>query len=318
MSLKSKVREAIKIWKRSGSAGIAKRIAWNKKKAAERRAYARWLQLHGSPSEQQRSEMRSRTNEFASRPLISVLLPVYNVDEKWLRLCIDSVLSQIYENWELCIADDHSSRPHVHRVLDEYAARDQRVKVIYRSENGHISAASNSALALAKGDFVVLLDHDDQLSPDALFWVANELNVFPETAMIYSDEDMIDTRGQRSQPKFKPDFSHDLLYSLNLVTHLSAYKTELVRSIGGFRTGFDGSQDYDLALRIVEQIGDHQIRHIPRVLYYWRAIAGSVALSSDEKPYAHERARAAIREHFERTGKAARVTRGLSQFHRVQ
>ena len=144
------------------------------------------------------------------------------------------------------------------------------IKVVYRPENGHISAASNTALGLAAGEFAVLLDHDDELSPDALFWVANELNNHPETAMIYSDEDMIDTRGRRSQPKFKPDFSRDLLYSLNLVTHLSAYKTDLMRKIGGFRIGFEGSQDYDLALRIVDEISESQILHIPRVLYHWR------------------------------------------------
>ncbi|MEP7213399.1 MAG: glycosyltransferase [Acidobacteriota bacterium] len=318
MSLKSKLSEAFKIWNRSGVAGIRARIAWNKKKSRERAAYARWLKVHGSPTGDDRAEMRRRIAGFSKLPLISVVLPVYNVDEKWLRLCLDSVLDQIYENWELCIADDCSPKPHIRRVLDEYAAGDARVKVVYRPENGHISAASNSALEIAAGEFVVLLDHDDELSPDALFWVANELNDFPGTAMIYSDEDMIDTRGRRSEPKFKPDFSRDLLYSLNLVTHLSAYKTDLIRSIRGFRLGFEGSQDYDLALRIVERIDEHQIRHIPRVLYHWRAIAGSVALSSDEKPYAHERARSAIREHLERGGISASVGATHYNLHRVK
>jgi hypothetical protein len=129
---------------------------------------------------------------------------------------------------------------------------------------------------------------------------------------------MIDEKGRRYQPKFKPDFSRDLLYSLNLITHLSVYKTDILRTIGGFRAGFEGSQDYDLALRFIEQIDDKQIRHIPHILYHWRAIRGSVALSSDEKPYAHERARHAIREHFERTGKRAQVERGIYQLHRVR
>ena len=318
MTLQSKFREALRIWNQSGVAGVRARIEWNKTKAAEREAYVRWLQTHGSPDAAARQEMRLQIRKFETRPLVSVLLPVYNVDEKWLRLCIDSVLGQVYENWELCIADDCSPGPHVRRVLDEYAALDPRIKVVYRETNGHISAASNSALELAAGEFVVLLDHDDELSPDALFWVASELNEFPETAMIYSDEDMIDTAGRRSKPKFKPDFSRDLLYSLNLVTHLSAYSTKLMRSIGGFRIGFEGSQDYDVALRVVEQISEKQIRHIPRVLYHWRAIEGSVALSSDEKPYAHERARNAIREHLTRAGIAATIVETHYNLHRVR
>ena len=161
---------------------------------------------------------------------------------------------QVYPGWELCIADDASTKPHIRRVLDEYRAVDSRVKVVYRETNGHISAASNSALELAEGEFAVLLDHDDELSEDALFWVANELNEHPETMMIYSDEDLIDEAGHRSAPKFKPDFSRDLFYSINLVTHLSAYRTALLRKIDGFRVGFEGSQDYDLALRVIDEI----------------------------------------------------------------
>src|SRR6476620_5785215 len=190
MSLKTKVTEAIKIWNRSGLDGIRARIAWNKKKAEQHAAYESWLRANAEPGAQDIAQMRKRIDELERRPLISVLLPVYNVDEKWLRLCIDSVFRQIYENWELCIADDCSPGAHIRRILDEYAA-DPRVKVVYRPENGPISAASNSALGLASGEFVVLLDHDDELSPDALFWVGNELNDHPETAMIYSDEDMI-------------------------------------------------------------------------------------------------------------------------------
>ena len=318
MGVQSKIRQAIKIWNTTGLPGVRARISWNKHKAAEARAYDRWLKIHGTPDERARGEMRRKIAEFRSRPLISILLPVYNVDENWLRLCVASVRDQIYENWELCIADDCSTKPHIRSVLDEYADLDLRIKVVYRAQNGHISAASNSALDLATGEFAVLLDHDDELSADALFWVANELNSFPETAMIYSDEDMIDTRGRRSEPKFKPDFSRDLLYSLNLVTHLSAYRTELMRSIGGFRVGFEGSQDYDLALRIVEHVSEHQIRHIPRILYHWRAIAGSVALSSDEKPYAHDRARAAIGEHLSRAGIGASVGATHYNLHRVK
>jgi GT2 family glycosyltransferase len=203
-------------------------------------------------------------------------------------------------------------------VLNEYSQRDNRIKVVFRPTNGHISAASNTALEIAEGDFVVLLDHDDELSADALYWVANELNEHQETVVIYSDEDLIDGEGRRSRPKFKPDFSRDLFYSFNLLTHLSAFEMEAVRSVGGFRTGFEGSQDYDLALRIVERIREEQIRHIPRILYHWRAIPGSVAFSMNEKPYAHERARLALNEHFERTGTEADILESVDHLHRVR
>ncbi len=256
--------------------------------------------------------------ELSDRPLLSIILPVFNVEEKWLRKSVDSVRSQTYQNWELCIADDGSTAGHIRPILNEYQSSDTRIKVVFRDTNGHISAASNSALELATGDFCILLDHDDELSPDALHWVANEITKHPDTAMIYSDEDLIDENGKRSEPKFKPDFSRDLLYSLNLVMHLSAYRTKLLKEIGGFRLGLEGSQDYDLALRVSERIEESQIKHIPRILYHWRAIPGSVALGGGEKPYAHERARQAIREHFERTDVNATVEETHFNLHRVR
>jgi O-antigen biosynthesis protein len=280
------------------------------------RKYARWIKANELTGEK-REELKRRIDAFERRLKISILLPVYNVDEKWLRLCIDSVLAQIYPDWELCIADDCSTDKQVRPVLSEYAGRDERIKVVFRAENGHISAASNSALELAEGEFTVLLDHDDELSEDALFWVADEIDRSHDAAIIYSDEDVIDERGRRHDPKFKPEFSRDLFYSFNLLTHLSAFRTGLLRSIGGFRVGFEGSQDYDLALRAIEQIDEHEIRHIPRVLYHWRAIRGSVAYSMDEKPYAHENARRALREHFARTGRDADVVESFDHLHRV-
>lgn len=312
-----KIKKLFEIWQARGFSGISSRLRETASRRREARAFARWIELH-KIDEERRREIKNEIAAFPRKPLISVIMPVYNVEERWLRLCIESVLRQLYENWELCIADDNSPSPHVRRVLEEYAAQDARLKLVFRAANGHISAASNSALELATGEFCVLLDHDDELTEDALFYVAKEINEFPESAMIYSDEDMIDARGHRFYPKFKPDFSRDFFYSLNLVTHLSAYRTDILRAIGGFRVGLEGSQDYDLALRFIERIDEDQIRHIPKILYHWRAIAGSVALSSDEKPYAHERARLALREHFERTGKTAEVVRGLSEFHRVR
>ena len=286
------------------------------------RNFRSFLEISGGRTPNRRRAERAAIEQKIAKlprlPLISVIMPVYNVDEVWLRKCIDSVRDQVYQNWELCIADDCSPKPHVRTVLEEYSSLDERVKVVFRETNGHISAASNSALEIASGEFCVLLDHDDELTADALFWVANEICEHPDVAMIYSDEDMIDHEGRRYELKFKPDFSRDLLYSLNLVTHLSAYDTDIFRRIGGFRTGFEGSQDYDLALRFIEQVGDSQIRHIPRILYHWRAIPGSVALSGDEKPYAHDRARLAIGEHLARCGTEADVEPTHFNVHRVR
>ncbi len=318
MGILKKTATAIDIFRKDGLTGISKKFELKKHIAETQRSERKWLSENGTISDLEAHRVRKEIEGFDRQPLLSVLLPVYNVDEKWLRKCIDSVASQIYENWELCVADDRSPKPHIRRVLDEYARNDTRIKIVYRPDNGHISAASNSALEIAIGEFCVLLDNDDELSPDALFWVAKEILDRPETAMIYSDEDMVDDQGKRYSLKFKPDFSRDLLYSFNLVTHLSAYKTDILRKIDGFRIGIEGSQDYDLALRFIEQIDEQQIRHIPRILYHWRAIPGSVALSGDEKPYAHERARTAIRDHFERAGIVAEVEPTHFNVHRVR
>ncbi|HEX8736661.1 MAG TPA: glycosyltransferase [Pyrinomonadaceae bacterium] len=315
--LPKKTMRAVEIWREKGLKGLAQSLKLNYRKLREVRKYQKWIREFDTLTDEDREKIRRKIESFSHKPLISVILPVYNIEEKWLRLCIESVRKQLYTNWELCIADDCSPSPHVRKILSEYAEKDERIKVVFREKNGHISAASNSALELASGEFSALLDHDDEFAEHALYFVAEELNRFPETAMIYSDEDLIDSKGRRREPKFKPDWSRDFMYSLNLITHLSAYRTETLRKIGGFRIGAEGSQDYDLALRVTEQISAGQIRHIPHILYHWRAIQGSVALSGDEKPYAHERAREAIRAHLERTGKRAEVSQTVHNLHRV-
>lgn len=262
------------------------------------RDYTHWLATFSMPTEEQRREILKACHEFKYQPLISFITPVYNTPEKYLREAIESVLAQIYPNWELCLANDASSFPHVSAVLDEYAARDARIKVIHREVNGHISAASNSALDLATGEFIALLDHDDTVTPDALFWMVSEINEHPNAALLYSDEDKLDPKGLRTSPYFKCDWNYDLFLSHNLVTHLGVYRTGLVRELGGFRTEFDGSQDYDLALRVIERLETSQIRHVPRVLYQWRMVPGSTAIGADQKSYAAERARLAIGEHL--------------------
>jgi len=290
---------------------------WNRGRANVE-ALSRWLSSHGGLlADQEIQSVRKAIEEFRLLPTISVVMPVYDVDERCVRLAIESVMNQVYQKWELCIADDCSPSPHVRAVLNEYASKDDRIKVVFRDTNGHISAASNSALDLATGEFTALLDHDDELTEDALFHVVAAINDDPTLEMIYSDEDVVNDRGERYAPKLKPDWSRDLFYSVNYVTHFAVYRTALLRKVGGFRIGFEGSQDYDLALRILEELGDDAIGHIPHILYHWRAIPGSVALSGGEKAYAHERAREAIREHFARTSVQADVVESDFDLHRV-
>lgn len=317
MGIFRKIGKFNRIRREQGLPGLRLHARYFAHRFSERRKYQKWIEAHRLTDEQ-RAEIITKIETFEREPLISIVMPVYNVPEKWLRPCIESVIAQLYPNWELCIADDASPAGHIRRVLDEYAARDERIKVVYRPENGHISAASNSALELATGEFTALLDHDDELTEDALYRVAAEINEHPEASMLYSDEDKIDGAGRRSEPKFKPDWSRDLFYSLNLITHLSVYRTDILRSVGGFRVGYEGSQDHDLALRFIEQIPDTAIRHIPRILYHWRAIPGSVALSGEAKPYAYEKAREAIRSHFERTGVKAEVEAAADNLHCVR
>jgi O-antigen biosynthesis protein len=284
-----------------------------------RTPYAIWVENYASVSADGRKSMEEAIKSFTIKPKISILMPVYNTDERWLRRAIGSVRAQIYPHWELCVADDCSSLPHVRKVLAECEASDFRIRIVYRKSNGHIAVASNSALELANGEFLALLDHDDEMSPDALFHIARIINKRPDLDLIYSDEDKIDAHGRLFDPHFKPDWNIDLFYSLNLITHLCVLRTELVKKLGGFRAGFEGSQDYDLFLRVIEKIGmgTERIAHVPRVLYHWRTIPGSTAVGPEGKSYAVTTARKALADHFKRTGVKADVVEGVEAFHRV-
>ncbi|MDV6227813.1 glycosyltransferase family 2 protein [Nitratireductor aquimarinus] len=240
-----------------------------------------------------------------SKPLISVIMPVYNTNRDWLVEAIGSIRDQTYQNWELCIADDASTEKHVREVLLEQARADPRIKVKFRKSNGHISTATNSAFELAKGEWIALIDHDDILRPHALAEVAREIISHPKAEIIYSDEDKISESGGRFDPYFKPEFSLELLRSQNFLNHLTVHRAANIRKVGGWRVGFEGSQDYDLSLRIIEKIDHKRVRHIPKVLYHWRAGRGSTALSADEKNYALDAGRRALQEHLERLSLAA-------------
>jgi GT2 family glycosyltransferase len=265
-------------------------------------SYRRWVKRYDRLSAEDLREVHEATERLTYRPLISVLMPVYNTDRRWLKAAIQSVCDQLYPNWELCIADDASTDPKVGKILREFQAKDSRIKVDFRRVNGHISAASNSALQLATGEFIALADHDDVLPAHALLAVVHELNRHRDADIVYSDEDRLDESGRRYDPYFKPDFNVELFRGQNFISHLGVYRATLVRGVGGFREGFEGSQDYDLAWRIVERSDLRRIRHIPHVLYHWRAIEGSAALGTKEKVYAHDAARRAVDDHLARTG----------------
>lgn len=263
--------------------------------------YLEWIDAFDNLTSADRTIIRRRIADFHSPPLISVIMPVYNTPEKWLRRAIESVRNQIYPHWELCIADDASPSVHVREILSEYRRMDPRIKVVFREENGHISAASNSALELACGDFIALLDHDDELAEHALYMVATEIERHPDADLIYSDEDMIDEAGRRFKPHFKSDWNPELILSQNFFCHLGVYRTSLVQATGGFINGYEGSQDYDLLLRCAASTKPERIRHIPHILYHWRAIEGSTALNIGYKNYAETAALKMLKDHLQRT-----------------
>ena len=262
-------RTVFTVLKNEGWKGFRHRVGGALSKS-ERNDYQEWIRRYDTLTGADRERIRKKAKKLAQQPLISVLMPTYNTPAEWLQEAIDSVRAQLYENWELCIADDASTDPAVREVLERNAAQDERIKVTHREDNGHISAASNSALELCTGEWVALMDHDDLLAEHALYCVADAINRHPDAQLIYSDEDKVSEHGYRFEPYFKCDFNRDLFYSHNMICHLGLYRRELVEKIGAFRRGLEGAQDYDLALRYIEQIKPEQIVHIPRVLYHWR------------------------------------------------
>lgn len=290
---------------------------FNKKNASNNIDYYKWIQGNDTLSDKDRSLIRNHIKSFDSNPKFSVLMPVYNTKGEYLRQAIDSVLGQLYENWELCIVDDSSTSTEVHNILREYEEKDSRIRPSFRQENGGISACTNTALEMASGDWIVLLDHDDLLSEHALYLVTDVINENPNAAIIYSDEDRIDSEGRRSAPYFKPDWDYDLFLGQNLISHLGAYRTDLAQKVRGFREGFEGSQDWDFALRVVEIIRESEIYHIPFILYHWREIDASFSNSSSE--LARDAAQRLVNEHFERTNQSARAnSEGHSSFQSIK
>ena len=270
----------------------------------QRDPYHIWIERN-EPSSLDKRVMRDDLDKFAYQPTISVLTPVYKTPLKLLSACVESVMSQIYHNWELCLVDDGSADPQLSALLEELQQRDPRIKVKTLAFNGGIAGATNAALAMCRGEYVAFLDHDDELADFALFEVVRKLNERPRPDMIYSDEDKIDFEGKRYDWFFKPDWSPDLLHSVNYVCHLLVCRRSLALEMGGLREGFEGSQDFDLVLRIAERT--QAIKRIPKILYHWRAVPGSTSLDLQQKPDASSAGRRALEEHLARTKEKGEV-----------
>ena len=259
--------------------------------------YSTWLNQN-YPTQIDLQKMANNLESLTYQPLISIIMPVFNTPSHYLEEAIQSVLNQVYPNWELCIANDASTDPHIRNILENYSEKDSRIKICFRTKNGHISQASNSAIAIATGEFIALLDHDDLLTPHALYKVVEFLNKYSDADMIYSDEDKIDNEGKLSSAFFKPDWCPDSFLSRMYTYHFGVYRRSLVQQIGGFRVRYEGSQDYDLVLRLTEKTD--KIYHIPNILYHCRIHLNSTAENLDRKNYAIEAAKNALADALQR------------------
>lgn len=268
--------------------------------------YGHWLETYGL-KEQELEEQRKEQGQLMVRPKFSVAVPLYRTDEKFLRELIISVQNQTYENWELCLADgSEDSGERLSAIVSEYQKSDSRIRYRILEKNYGISGNLNAAMEMAEGDFVTLVDHDDLLAPNALFEFAKACSKDPSTEVLYSDEDKVDATGEKFfEPHFKPDYDIDLLLTNNYICHLFAVKRSLLECVGGYRSEYDGSQDYDLILRCCEAA--KKVTHVPKVLYHWRCHFESTSANPQSKLYAFEAGRRAAEAHYQRLGIPAEV-----------
>ena len=300
--------------KRLRARGLLERALGHRREAG----YQRWIRAHARGVEERAgiaAEIAAMVAPSADPPLISVLMPVHDPAPRVLEAALASLRAQLYPHWELCAADDASTDPAIRRLLARAARADPRVRVLTRPENGHIARATNDALGLARGAFCAFMDHDDALTEDALYEVARAVRDDPDLVLIYSDEDKVDARGRRFEPHFKPGFDRELLYGQNYINHLTVVRTEALRAVGGLRPGFEGSQDHDLLLRLTAGLDPLLVRHIPSVLYHWRAAGGSGTFSDRALERAEDARLRALREVVAPWG--GRAERGPDGFNRL-
>lgn len=299
-----KCRRAIEILQSGGWQALRARLF----KISADKDYARWVKTYDTLTEKHETFAKNDIISWSATPLFSIIVPVYNPPLEFLQAAIDSVKAQYYTNWELCLCDDASPNPAVRELIKDAANKDPRIKFIFREKNGHISQASNDALSIATGEWVGLLDHDDTLSPDALYRVIAATRENPRAQMFFSDEDFLNHRGERVRPMFKSDFNPDLMLAQNAVTHFLVAKRSLINKVGGFRDEVRGAQDWDLALRLSERLSLSEIIHIPEILYHWRMHAASTASGTDAKDYVRNAQLRVVKDHLSRTNVPGEVT----------
>ena len=276
--------------------------------------YSRWIKEVETPARQQlidRYEMGRVEEDLEaqelnqSNPLISIVMPTYNTDPGHLHEAIQSVLKQCYPHWQLCVVDDASDRPWVTKIIRRYASQDSRISVTLLTKNGGIAKASNCGIEMSQGHYIGFLDHDDVITPHALIVMAAYCREHPQTTLIYSNSDELDGLGQRGNPFFKPEWNYELFLGQNYLNHFCLYKKTHLKKVQGLRSGFQGSQDFDLALRVIEGLPPKAIAHVPEILYHWRVVESSVSRSDLKK--ATENSRRALQQHLNRTGQQGEV-----------
>lgn len=302
------VRVALDFWKENGLKALIVKSKHKLQGLDNDYEYSEWYELT-RPSQEELD--RQRQEKLPYEPLLSIAIPAYKTPERYLKEMLDSILDQTYSNWEVCIADGSPRGQSLERVLKKYAQKDSRIRYQILGENLGIAGNTNAAIDMARGDFLVLADHDDTLPAHALYEVAAAVNSHPDCQVIYSDEDKLDMDGKALfDPHFKPDFNPDLLTSVNYICHLFVVRMDLLNQVGRFRQEFDGAQDYDFIFRCTEAAGE--IVHIPKVLYHWRCHQNSTASNPESKRYAFEAGARAIMAHYKRVGiEALSVEKGV-------
>ncbi len=292
------VHVAMDFWKENGLKALVLKSKHKLQGLDNDYDYGEWYELT-RPSEEELEKQRETVFEY--EPKFSILIPVYKTPERYLKELLESIRNQTYGNWEVCIADGSPKGESTERILKRFVQQDSRFKYVILGENKKIAGNTNAAMDMARGDFIVLADHDDTLTENALFECARAINQDPRIDVLYSDEDKLDMDGQALfDPHFKPDFNPDLLTSVNYICHLFVVKRELAKQVGGFDQAFDGAQDYDFIFRCTE--GARKVSHIPKVLYHWRCHMNSTASNPESKMYAFEAGARAIKAHYERMG----------------
>ena len=303
------VEKGIRYWKSQGVTALAEKVVEKVKNVRQGPPdYQKWIRHH-LPDKGELEKQKKTTFKYS--PKISFVVPLYKTPEKYLRRLVESLQDQTYSNWELCFSDGSGAQSPLTDLLKELSAKDKRIKYVSHNEALQISQNTNSAIEIAAGDFIAFADHDDELTPNALFECVKALNDRPQTLVIYTDEDKMSMDGHKFfQPHFKPDYNPDLLCTVNYICHLFVVSRKVIEKTGGLRSEFDGAQDYDFVFRCVETVKDEEIYHIPKILYHWRCHEDSTAENPESKLYAFEAGRRAVQEHYNRTGVNAEVSKG--------